>query len=609
MARGFRLTTPRLSSQQSFIPARVASSHAAAQVLVPSVGKAAGDGTSRCPHLQREVSTLSFAMDEVIMADTVSKVTNHRVNSGRGYEDIPRPKGSIPFMGTWIDALRHGVVTRVHEYVDMRYKQLGPIYREKLGKLEAVYIFDPQDVQRVFMREGRHPRHVIPEAWLLHREITDKPRGLFFMDGEEWLSRRRVINQLLLHPRALPHFSQRINDTINDLIKHWTNRSPVSTTAAPPNTGDPTGQSITINNIQEDVFNWSIECVGTVLFNQRLGCLASIAEDTASDTEAFVQAIQDTFRTTMVLTLFPPKLARALSLPVWWKFVRSMDTSLTIARRFIDNSMKAVLQRPESETDVSEGKPDVCSSLMALQRYDLDEVAALTADLFSGAAHTISNALAWAFYLVGQDQRVQDKIYEEVQRVVGSETGAITPDMLKEMVYVKAVIRETLRLYPIVPFHTRYLYEDISIQGYTVPANTLIMMPTYSMGRDEKTFAQADKFLPERWLRKRSNKAGGNDVISEGNGCPFNHGKDVSSSTDTATGGTNVNYATIPFAVGARACVGRRLAETEMHLMLAKVIKQFRVKYTGDGPVGIDLRMITAPKDPIKLRLELRDSP
>lgn len=180
MARGFRLTTPRLSSQQSFIPARVASSHAAAQVLVPSVGKAAGDGISRCPHSQREVSTLSFAMDEVIMAETVSKVTN-RVNSGRGYEDIPRPKGSIPFMGTWIDALRHGVVTRVHEYVDMRYKQLGPIYREKLGKLDAVYIFDPQDVQRVFMREGRHPRHVIPEAWLLHREITDKPRGLFFM--------------------------------------------------------------------------------------------------------------------------------------------------------------------------------------------------------------------------------------------------------------------------------------------------------------------------------------------------------------------------------------------------------------------------------------------
>lgn len=82
----------------------------------------------------------------------------------------------------------------------------------------------------------------------------------FCRDGEEWLSRRRVINQLLLHPRALPHFSQRINDTINDLIKHWTNRSPVSATAAPPNTGDPTGQSITINNIQEDVFNWSIEC-------------------------------------------------------------------------------------------------------------------------------------------------------------------------------------------------------------------------------------------------------------------------------------------------------------------------------------------------------------
>ena len=60
-----------------------------------------------------------------------------------------------------------------------------------------------------------------------------------------------------------------------------------------------------------------------------------------------------------------------------------------VARRFIDVSMKNVLQRTEAGVDSLDGKPDVCSSLMALQRYDLDEVAALTADLFSGAAHTV----------------------------------------------------------------------------------------------------------------------------------------------------------------------------------------------------------------------------
>lgn len=80
-----------------------------------------------------------------------------------------------------MDAICNGVITRLHEYIDMRYRQLGPIYREKLGKIDAVFLFDPKDVETVFQREGKHPRHIIPEAWLMHRDITQKPRGLFFM--------------------------------------------------------------------------------------------------------------------------------------------------------------------------------------------------------------------------------------------------------------------------------------------------------------------------------------------------------------------------------------------------------------------------------------------
>ena len=187
MACRLKLTTCTVlsSSQRLSILSRIASTHTAAQILATSAGKTTTDGSnsrSRCPYSQREASTLAMTFDEAMVSRSVSSSkVSAGVNSGRGYDEIPSPKSIIPFVGTWIEALRHGVATRVHEYVDMRYRQLGPIYREKLGKLDAVFIFDPQDVQRVFMREGRHPRHVVPEAWLLHQEISDKPRGLFFM--------------------------------------------------------------------------------------------------------------------------------------------------------------------------------------------------------------------------------------------------------------------------------------------------------------------------------------------------------------------------------------------------------------------------------------------
>lgn len=71
-----------------------------------------------------------------------------------------------------------------------------------------------------------------------------------------------------------------------------------------------------------------------------------------------------------------------------------------------------------------------------------------------------------------------------------------------------------------------------------------MVVSLYSCGRDEENFPRAQEFLPERWLR--NDKGGFNAVI-------------------------NPN-ATIPFAMGARSCVGRKLAETQMSLTMAEVI-------------------------------------
>ncbi|OQV21685.1 Sterol 26-hydroxylase, mitochondrial [Hypsibius exemplaris] len=475
----------------------------------------------------------------------------------RPYEEIPQPRG-WPIVGTWIEAICNGVVTRIHEYIDMRYRQLGPIYREKLGKIDAVFLFDPKDVESVLQKEGKHPRHMIPEAWIIHREMTKKPRGLFFMDGEHWLSRRRVMNQLLLHPKTVPQFTERINETIDDLIDRWIRIK---------------GPDSVVDKVEVEMFNWSIECIGTVLFDQRMGCLS---DQRPADIQEFVHSIQEIFRTTMVLTMIPPKMAKFLGLPVWKKFLSSMDTSMQIARKYIYTSLDRVIDRMEKGETVN----DVCSSILAHKQFDMDEVVRLTTDLFAGAADTVSNAMAWALYLISQDSQVQENIFNEVSAIVPGPDVVITTDMLKQMHYVKAVMKETLRLYPVVPFHTRYLEDDIAIKGYNIPANTLIMMGAYSMGRDEKTFEEPNKFIPERWLRARE--------------------------TMHPDERRDAHYAAIPFAFGPRCCVGRRLAETEMHMLLAKLIRRFKIEYAGDGPVDIDLRMITAPKQSIKLKFTER---
>ena len=103
--------------------------------------------------------------------------------------------------------------------------------------------------------------------------------------------------------------------------------------------------------------------------------------------------------------------------------------------------------------------------------------------------------------------------------------------------------RPTDRLYPVAPFLTRVLDQDITLNGYKIPSGKMIVMSLYTTGRDEKYFPSASQFKPERWVRKKD--GGSHEVIN--------------------------SYANIPFGLGVRSCIGRRVAEVQMQLLLSRV--------------------------------------
>lgn len=98
----------------------------------------------------------------------------------RSYEEMPTPR-SLPVIGTTLDVVKFGGASRIHEYCDHRHKQLGSVYREKLGAVEAVFVAESSLLQQVYANEGRYPQHMVPEAWTIYNEKHDIKRGLFFM--------------------------------------------------------------------------------------------------------------------------------------------------------------------------------------------------------------------------------------------------------------------------------------------------------------------------------------------------------------------------------------------------------------------------------------------
>ena len=148
------------------------------------------------------------------------------------------------------------------------------------------------------------------------------------------------------------------------------------------------------------------------------------------------------------------------------------------------------------------------------------------------------------------------------------------------MPYLRAWVRETLRLYPPLTILSRISSKDLSLSGYHIPAGTELHMHIYHMSRDENVFLQPTAFRPERWLRDKKDNLKSN---------MFYEAKEV--------------FSSLPFGFGMRMCIGRRIAELELHLLLARIVQQFEIHY----PPGAELvepfvRGILIPDRPVRVK-------
>ncbi|XP_064461292.1 cytochrome P450 315a1, mitochondrial-like [Ornithodoros turicata] len=473
-------------------------------------------------------------------------------SSSKPFDSLPTPKG-LPLVGTALDVAFSGGAAKIHEYCDRRHRELGPLYREKLGSVEAVFVADSALIQQVYTNEGKYPMHMVPEAWLIYNEVKGIQRGLFFMDGPEWIKKRRSLNNVFLRPKTVTDHVNVFNDVISDLLDRWQERS--------SNDG-------VLRNLERELYNWSIESLGTMIFGRRLGCVAKTSS--MESIHEFVHCVQQIFSESAKMSMMSPRLAYKLNLPVWRRFVKAAGRALELAREYVEDNVKSITNQTAT-TACQEG---IIGELLLKDNISEEELVRIVTDLFLAAADTTSHATQWAFYLLSRNPKCQATLLDEVRRVV-SPGQPVTEESLARLPYVKAVIKEALRLYPVAPFLTRILADDISLDGYNIPAGKLILMSLYTTGRDERHFTDPHAFRPERWLRDQQEHVN--------------------------------SWACLPFGLGVRSCIGRRVAEVQMQSLIARTVQKFDIAPVIDEEVPIRMRLITTPENPISLRLTPRE--
>ncbi|KIW99563.1 uncharacterized protein Z518_11302 [Rhinocladiella mackenziei CBS 650.93] len=181
---------------------------------------------------------------------------------------------------------------------------------------------------------------------------------------------------------------------------------------------------------------------------------------------------------------------------------------------------------------------------------------------FAGSG-TTSNTLAFLIYALSrpEGQCYQDELRKELLANGGDYFT------IKDLPYLKAVIKETLRLFPtIVSTLPRILDTDQMIAGFNLPKGTVVGMQNYVHHRDPVLFPRPDEFIPDRWLNE-----------------------------DTK----NLNDALTPFSLGNRNCIGQNLAMIEICIAVSEVFRSLRLtlnKSMSEDDMEIEDRFAAAPR-------------
>ncbi|XP_025051106.1 sterol 26-hydroxylase, mitochondrial [Alligator sinensis] len=267
-----------------------------------------------------------------------------------------------------------------------------------------------------------------------------------------------------------------------------------------------------VGDVASLLYRFALEGIASILFETRIGCLEP---QVPPETQRFIAAIGCMFRDSVFVTALPA-WTRAL-LPFWDRYLRSWDTIFAFGP----------CQRGGGWAVGPEAK---------------------------GAARAA------------------------LPREVTGVGGGQVPDAphLAQMPLLKAIVKETLRLYPVVPTNARIIVEkDVVVGDYLFPKDTLFVLAHYAMAHDEHSFPEPERFLPQRWLRA---------------GATPHH-----------------PFSSIPFGYGVRACVGRRIAELEMYLALTRIIQNYELHPDPRGREVHPLsRIVLVPDKPINLELVAR---
>jgi cytochrome P450 len=432
------------------------------------------------------------------------------------------------------------------------HRTVPPLIRNPMGGLQAISRKAAGEVVRLELGWFRpylvtHPDHV---QHVLRDNAGDYVRvGMFWSplsrlfgqgilsDGPPWESSRRNLQPLFTAKRVdslMARMADAAQDAVDDLARYARSGEPLDV---------PTEMSRIVNRTIIRVF-----------FADRIS---------VDEADRIIPALYD-IATSLVVRMALPFVPNRVPLPG--------DRSFRRGVQIIDDVLLPVIREVLRHPD---GGDDVVATLCGATGPD---GAALTerqirddvVTMFITATETTSLTLTWLWPILGAHPAVAERLYEEIDRVVGDDRVRHTH--VADLRYVRAVLDELLRLYPVGWIFPRTALADDVLGGVRIERGATVLISPFLTHHMPEFWPDPEAFDPERFRADAG---------------PHRH-----------------RYAYFPFGGGPHQCLGRHVFQVEAQLIVASLLSRFRPAPSAAGVPPLKVAATLLPDERVRMVLQ-----
>ncbi|XP_037955941.1 cytochrome P450 CYP12A2-like [Teleopsis dalmanni] len=444
------------------------------------------------------------------------------------------------------------------------------IFPGTFGKNDVLYTFNPKDFRTVFHTEGHYPIRrgfdIIHYHRKIHRpEVFKHAVGLVAEQGKDWAHFRSAVNPVMMNPKTTKLYASKMSKVSDEFVRRIRNIRDLSTNEVP-------------TNFEIEINNWAMESVCLVALDKELGMINN--SEANPKARELINRMQKFFELLFELDI-KPSLWKYVHTPKFRQAMKIMDEMIDLTTYYIE---EAIIELQEQQKTIS-NKGNVKSEheksiLERLINIDRTVAIVMALDMLQAGVDTTTSALAGCLLCLSKNAEKQGKLRLEMKQILPERHSTITGEKLKHLPYLRACIKEALRLYPVATSNFRSTGQNVILSGYQVPQDTDIVMPGQLITQDEKYYDRPKDYLPERWLRSERGK-------TDGSGCPLN---------------VNEPFVFLPFGFGPRVCIGKRIVDLELEVILAKLVRNFYISFDYDVENVFKTHVINVPNKPLQFK-------